>query len=452
MIGGTRHNSPLNKAISVKDLNIDSRYGLVYEAIVKDVKDVTMHGRLRVWIPEISGSEDDESGWIPAHYSSPFAGSTNVNDNKNAIENSDVTQSSYGFWAVPPDVGNVVLVLFASGRMDRCYWFSCVYQQYMNHSVPGVAASANNYKDSGKELPVSEYNKHDKAPNIKNPKRPAHKDKIKEIGKQGLLLDKIRGINKSSARRETPSMVFGMSTPGPLSSTKGKRTGGHSIIFDDNIDNEHMTLETRQGSKIKLDDTNGLIYIINKDGTGWVEIDADGKIMVFGASDFAVRAKGNIDLYSDKNVNIEAKESINVKSGNSIGIETIALSEKSATHRIEASTVSIKSDNINVTDAGKLSSSGEHYAVDFKTAEYSLNGHEHMYNPGPNPPTPTASKLPGPGTSTPGPAATVKSVAPKTDIAEGFSDSNWYNRESSEIDTIVSILPTYEPCPDHTKK
>lgn len=421
MIGG-KSNHPLNRAISIKDLNIDPRYGLIYEAIVKDVKDVTMHGRLRVWIPEISGAENDEAGWIYAYYSSPFAGSTNVSDNKNALENSDVTQSSYGLWAVPPDIGNMVLVVFASGRMDRCYWFSCVYQQYMNYSVPGISASSNNYKDSSKELPVSEYNKHDKSPNIKNPRRPAHKEKIKEIGKQGLLLDKIRGVSRSSARRETPSMVFGLSTPGPLSNTKGKRTGGHSIIMDDNKDNEHVTIETRQGSKIKLDDTNGLVYIINRDGTGWVEIDSDGKIMVFGASDFSVRAKGSINFYADKDINIEAKGDINFKSTNLHAESSENITSLSDKFVANVSTAfDINSNNtIDVRASSEISMDGSVF-----------NAQSGMSNPD------TVDEL---GTNS------------KVDILEEFSDANYYNRETEDIDTIVTTFPTFEPCKDHKAK
>lgn len=418
---GNKPGQALNRAISVKDLGIDPRYGLIYEAIVKDVKDVTMHGRLRVWIPEISGAENDEAGWIPAHYSSPFAGSTNVGDNKNALENSDVTQTSYGLWAVPPDVGNMVLVVFASGRMDRCYWFSCVYQQYMNYSVPGVAASSNNYKDSSKELPVAEYNKHNKAPNIKSPIRPAHKEKLKEIGKQGLLLDKIRGINKSSARRETPSMVFGLSTPGPLSGTKGKRTGGHSFILDDNKENEHVTIETRQGAKIKLDDTNGLVYVINRDGTGWVEIDAEGKIMIFGASDFSVRAKGGIDLYADKNVNIESRETINIKS-------------KSLKVEVENST-ELLSDNCIINTDSKF---------DIKTTTADILASAALSFDG------SVLNMQS-GAANPNTVQPINTVT-KTDVLEAFTDSNFYSRTEEEIDTIVGTFPTFEPCKDHLNK
>ncbi|HAI38899.1 MAG TPA: hypothetical protein DCM40_12650, partial [Maribacter sp.] len=71
---------------------------------------------------------------------------------------------------------------------------------------------------------------------------------------QGLIKDKIRGVTSSSARRETPSQVFGISTPGPIDhkgqfappntdavnrhgAVGGKfahsRLGGHSFVMDD---------------------------------------------------------------------------------------------------------------------------------------------------------------------------------------------------------------------------
>jgi len=39
---------------------------------------------------------------------------------------------------------------------------------------------------------------------------------LQALQAQGLLKDDIRGITTSSARRETPSAVFGISTPGPI--------------------------------------------------------------------------------------------------------------------------------------------------------------------------------------------------------------------------------------------
>ena len=57
---GSKSNHPLNRAISIKDLNIDPRYGLIYEAIVNResakarelvrngqyIKDTEKHGEL----------------------------------------------------------------------------------------------------------------------------------------------------------------------------------------------------------------------------------------------------------------------------------------------------------------------------------------------------------------------------------------------------------------------
>ena len=59
---------------------------------------------------------------------------------------------------------------------------------------------------------------------------------------QGLTADETRGLTTSSARREVPSSVFGISTPGPLDkgAVSGEfatsRLGGTSIVMDDGDD------------------------------------------------------------------------------------------------------------------------------------------------------------------------------------------------------------------------
>lgn len=456
----------MNKGTFTKNLNPDTRYYHIYEAVVKDVVDGARQGRLRVWIPEICSVETDPSTWILANYASPFAGSSDIQNINNKIESFEGSQSSYGFWAVPPDTGNIVLVFFANGRSDKCYWFSCTYQQYMNCSVPTVAADQNNFKKKGTILPVTEYNKNNKGVNLNSPTRPYHKIKTEAIGKQGLLKDKIRGLSFSSARRETTSKVFGWSTPGKLL-TNGKRANGHSFVMDDDEQNNHITLETASGAKIKLDDTNGLIYIINKSGTSWFEMDDAGNVMIFGANDISFRARGNIDFFSDKKINIETKEyslkseniSIESNTGNIKIADLITNTNnydlKSTSVILNSSTLEIKSNNINLTNSGKLSLAGEVFASDFKTNQYSLNGHEHLYNPGPGSPTYTSAKKTGGGSSTSGPDAkdaVVKTTNNKTDILETFSDDLYMNRNTEEIQTIVERFVTFEPCPEHIKK
>lgn len=283
--------------------------------VVKRVDDQQRMGRLWVWIPEFTSIEDDEQGWIVCDYCSPFAGSTSRDDTiAESIEDFESTQQSYGFWAVPPDIGNEVIIIFPNGHLKNAMWIGALYKEFANKMVPGVPADANNFVDNGKELPVAEYNKHQKT--IIDPiniTRPGHTTRIDGISNQGLIGDPIRGITTSSAQRESPSEVFGMLTPGPRSLKSGKRTGGSSFVMDDAEGSEHITLMTKSGAKIRIDETNELIYIINKPGTAWIQLDKDGNVDVFGAKSISMRAQGDLDLRADGDINIEAGNNINMK-------------------------------------------------------------------------------------------------------------------------------------------
>lgn len=295
------------------------KYNSIYVGFVKEAADGKLAGRLKVWIPELKTREDDPKGWITCNYCSPFAGSTSWTNLSESVHNTyEKTQTSYGFWAIPPDIDNQVVVLFINGDVNKAIWIGSMFNEYIHSMVPEPQFTKKNKNKSDIELPVAEYNKYDKksndAKNPISPIRPWHKFKTISIGKQGLIKDKIRGSSSSSSMRESPSMVFGISTPGPLHPKyNGVRYGGHSITLDDNHINEHVTISTRSGCKIRLDETNGLIYIINKKGTGWVQIDDNGDIDVFSANDITFRSQGNLNIRADKNVSIEAGQSFLLK-------------------------------------------------------------------------------------------------------------------------------------------
>ena len=132
--------------------------------------DPKRQGALRVQLlpNTVSGSDDLDDGQLfTARYCSPFYGTTDVHSNG---KNNDYynTQQSYGFWAVPPDPGTKVLVIFAEGSPNQCYWIGCVQDEYMNMMVPGgypADKSTNIVQDGilddfkGKSLPVGEFNK-----------------------------------------------------------------------------------------------------------------------------------------------------------------------------------------------------------------------------------------------------------------------------------------------------
>lgn len=304
-----RTNTVSNKAKKQPLGHVNKYYGM-YVGIIKDNGDAERNGSIRVWIPEFGNTPDDESSWIRVAYCSPFAGATPL-ENGSGFNNS---QTSYGMWMIPPDTGVKVGVMFANGDIACGYWFGCLFDQYANNMVPAISSSTNNDQYGGKSVPVSEYNKTDKNINYNDPKRPVHEPSFNSIADQGLINDNIRGTTTTSARRDSVSQVYGIATPGPKNpNSKTNRMGGSRIIMDDGEGSEYLAFKTRSGNYVKLDDTNGLIYIINKRGTGWVQIDDYGDIDFFGAGSISFRAEEDFNIRADRNINIEAGQDIHIK-------------------------------------------------------------------------------------------------------------------------------------------
>ena len=269
----------------------------IYVGFVKVVEDSTFMGRLQVWIPELSGDPTNRSGWFLMNYCTPFAGATNYLENKNSPGYQD-SQRSYGMWFVPPDINNEVVCAFINGDPARGIWFGCLYQQFMNHMVPGIAG-----QDATSTLPVGEYNKNLTQTNFDKPNRPGYSPLADQLAKQGLDADVVRGVTDSSARRATPAnSVSGILTP-----------GGSQIVFDDNPSNSFIRLRTQHGAQILLNDTVGCIYLNTNDGKNWVSMDANGRIDIYSAADISIRAQGSLNLRADQDVNIEAGKNINIK-------------------------------------------------------------------------------------------------------------------------------------------
>lgn len=302
----------------------------VFVGFVKDAQDVQKNGRLRVWIPELGSSPENPDGWIIVNYCSPFAGATNVDTiSKSDLESFEGTQTSYGMWMVPPDINNQVLIMFINGDASRGIWIGSLYNQYMNNMVPAMAADSKNWQYPGKQVPVAEYNKWDTK--VTQPDRAFHpyeKTKFKGVGNQGLITDKGRGVTTSSARRESPSSVFGILTPGPVVTDtsdprKIRRKGGSSFVMDDGTGSEYIQLATKTGAQIRIDETNGFVYLINRDGTAWVQMDKDGNVDIFGAKDISMRAQRDLNIRADRNVNIEAGQNIFMKAAKDTTQQTV---------------------------------------------------------------------------------------------------------------------------------
>ncbi len=300
----------------------------VFLGFIKDATDVQRNGRLRVWIPELGSAPDNGDGWISVNYCSPFAGATNVDTISQTDTHSfDKTQTSYGMWMIPPDINNEVLIMFINGDASRGIWIGCLYNQFMNNMIPGMAADSKNWEYPGRVIPIAEYNKWDEIDKPDQASKPYEKTKFKGVGNQGLITDKGRGITTTSARREAPSRVFGIITPGPLidnnvTSDKFRRKGGSSFIMDDGDGTEYVQLVTKTGAQIRLDETNGFVYLINRDGTAWVQMDQKGNIDIFSAIDISLRGQRDVNIRADRNINIEAGQNIYMKAAKDTTQET----------------------------------------------------------------------------------------------------------------------------------
>lgn len=269
----------------------------IYVGFVKEVYDNQQMGRLKVWIPEIGGDTSDPASWITVTYASPFAGATNVYAGNKGDQYKD-SQQSYGLWFVPPDVENEVLICFINGDPGRGIWFACLYQQNMNHMVPGLPGN-----NASNGLPVGEYNKQKTDINPNNPTRPEYTPLADALRAQGLDQDTIRGTSDSSARRTSPNhSVYGLLTP-----------GGSQMVFDDDEDNKFIRLRTQHGVQILLNDNTGEIYMITSQGENWFSMTADGSISVYASKDITMRTEQSFNVRADLDFNIEAGRNINMK-------------------------------------------------------------------------------------------------------------------------------------------
>lgn len=316
---------------------------------IKNTYDPARLGRLQVYIPELSaGDEDDPLNWKTVTYCSPFFGTTVPGSRGGPQNEYGYTKESYGFWMTPPDVGALVICVFIKGKPDKGYYIGCIPDETSHHMVPGVAGSirakTNSLPDDVVEktqntifLPVTEFN--DSAVDLTSSpdifygvERPVHREQLTNFIRQGLVTDRTRGVISSSSQRESPSSVFGFSTPGRVvnnvESAPGQvtqRAGGHSLVFDDGDTagrDNLVRLRSSAGHQIMMNDSAGIIYIISSSGKNWIEMGADGSIRVYAESDITMRSEGPINFISDQSFNVNAP-AINLK-GTTIGLEASA--------------------------------------------------------------------------------------------------------------------------------
>jgi hypothetical protein len=469
-----RYNS--RKIIKTSDIDTTSGINVnpgPYVGIVKNNVDVLRYGRLQVYIPVIGGpNPDDPTSWINCCYASPFFGHTNMLSTDQSSGYDRVSQG-YGFWMVPPDPGVQVLIIFANGDINLAYWIACVPEPFRHHMVPalgsrtqtavnlGLASAATRAAAAARpagQYPSSEVNIQDqRATDVSrfysDPQhRAIHEDVYRRLLVQGLDVDTVRGTITSSSQRESPSNVFGFSSPGRLikdlaaepnaetlarqgditawanDGTRGRR-GGHSLVFDDgDILGRDMLvrLRTARGHQILMHDTEDLIYISSANGRTWIELSADGQVQIYAANSISLRTQRDFNVHADGNINLNAGGSIRLHGSAAIKAESAditALSKGGMSLQADSS-LTLKSEGILALQSGAAMGMTAGGAMDLMGATIGFN---------------TAQ----------GPQASGVAPLPQISHADTTLQGPVYVSATGAITSINPVVPTHEPYPGH---
>jgi len=442
--------------------------------VVKNNVDPTRQGRLQVYIEQFAGPDpEDKTLWRTVSYCPSFYGATPPQPGKKGNTDSvggylDGNPQSYGMWFTPPDVGVSVLVVFAGGDPNFGFYIGCIPDQGMTHMIPAIGSSKyfditnsdqKSYYNGAKVLPVTEINPNNYKINF-NPQsfkapKPVHSFLAAEMFQQGTLGDQQRGPIGSTSQRESPSAVFGVSTPGRavyqggLSETDIKsriasgsitdsdinvigRKGGHSIVLDDGDlegNDKLVRIRSAAGHQITMSDDGNFFYIIHANGQTWLEFGQEGTVDVYATNSVNVRTQGTINLHADKDINMFAGGTINMKSMLGTTIETekkLTLSSTDEMTLYSKARIAVLADGslAVVSNNGSWNAGG---AMVLQADGIDLNG--------------------GSAENVEPPIRLETRVMPNTE----FNNATGWQISATGLESIVTRAPTHEPWPFHNQ-
>jgi hypothetical protein len=438
---------------------------------IKNNVDPARMGRLQVYIEQFSGGdEDDDSLWRTVSYLPPFYGSTYV---PAAVGDSGpgtflTNQQSYGMWFTPPDLGVYVMCFFVEGDPNQGFYMGVVPDEAINHMVPAIGASRKYSLEpnqqallgGARQLPVTEINVGSEAialdPRFFDQEKPVHSVLAGIMFQQGLITDPIRGPITSNSQRESPSTVYGVSTPGrpiyqggmtdldikrqleteqlrPQDIAVIGRRGGHSIVMDDGDlegQDDLIRIRTAKGHQITMSDNGDCFYITHANGQTWVELGKQGTVDVFSTNSVNIRTQGTINLHADRDINMYAGGTINIKS------KVMKLQAEASLDLISEATLNVYSkDFIGVRSDGTLALKSVKNGGWDAGSVLRLKGGCVDINGGAAPPT-------------------VRSPRKLKDFKLAdttYTANRGWQSQAGELSTIVTRAPTHEPYAYHNQ-
>ena len=428
--------------------------------IVTGIVKANVHGAhmgvIRIWVPTFCTDPDDKTQYRTVRYCTPFYSRV---DNQGVGDTYFGTKVTSGIVTPPPDIGTKVLAFFPEGRNAEGYYFACVPDTFMLQTVPeatlynGVASGEFNDNLEGERSSK-------KVTNWKTQARPQDFFTNNQLSGAGLVDDTVRGLNNSSYMRESPSEVLGISSKGRRITTAGQdftltynaqikdpnttdktilngllgptgRRKGHSITLDDgDIDgnSNQIRLRTSTGHQILLNDSEGVIYVGNGEGTAWIELGSQGTMDVYALDSINFRSK-NLNFHADENIKFHSKgysQFVSEKQMHVEGKEQLVMNSAG-----EAGITGEKGLHLNTTGELFASSGGASY----------LNAGGNMSIAG------SLILLQGPSTK----AKTAKNISELQKIDVSYASGTGFE-PGKEIATTADRIVTHEPFPGHGQK
>jgi len=306
----------------------------IITGVVKANVHPTSMGVIKIWNATFSTDENDKTQWRTVRYCTPFYSRV---DNAGVDDTYFGTKVTAGIVTPPPDIGTKVLAFFPEGRNSEGYYFACVPDTYMMQTLPETTISAGVAAGEFNDSPAGSHHS-GKITNWRTQTRPEDFFTQDTLVKQGLSDDRIRGLNNSGYMRESPAEIIGIATKGRRITTQGQdftqtyatqirnpntadkkilegllgptaRRKGHSIALDDgDIDgnSNQIRLRTSTGHQLLLNDSEGVIYVGNSDGSCWIELSNEGTMDVYAQDSINFRS-ANINFHADENIKMHAK-------------------------------------------------------------------------------------------------------------------------------------------------
>lgn len=444
-----------------------------YIGKVKNTSDLARSGKIQVYIEYLSGpDENDSKFWKDVSYISPFYGYTSPASPPTGFGGFVQNKHSYGMWFTPPDVDTEVICFFVNGDPNQGYYLGSKVNTDAHHMVPAIGSttrslkgnSSNPYFNDGDKLPTVEINDANAAadgPRFFDLPKPVHSYVSFVLLQQGLLDDPIRGVIGSNSYRESPSTVYGISTPGrpiynggltdedirrrlelsandPTTVTDSDvkiigRRGGHSFVMDDGDlqgNDQLVRIRTAKGHQIIMSDSGDSLHIIHANGYSWWELGAEGTIDMYAANSVNIRSQGDINMHADRSINLNSQNgTLNLAADRAVVIESeaVQITGTKAVLAYSEKFLGLKSDGSLSLQAAKGGTWNGGDNMVLSAGCISLNG-------GSAPDVPKTTKL-------------ARNSLPDTTFQENVG---WVS-EQGAFESIVNRAPTHEPYPLHNR-